>query len=1026
MPIGDTSGQGVVFTAGPRDAERVLFERLREVLPVGGGVPEAPVRIVVPSRSLRRHLLAAIARRLGPVVGLVVETHRTLALEVLDRAGVRLPEGGAAVQDLLVRERASQIPELDQSLGGFEDGFGPVAGAVRDLLDAGMGVEHIDPLLEAIDGADGAGRDRARAVVRVAAEVAATVETLGLAHRGTIFREARRVLAAEGPSLLSGARVLIYGFAEATGLLSDLIETLVRSCGAELFVDHPPDPARPGRVDPGREFTRRLVERVSRFPDREIAGNAESPQIAAFRAPGEDAEIREIAGRCLALHDVGTPWERIGVVRRSLPPATVRAIRRHFGRLGIPFSGEGTTVPGGGAARRGRAVAALLRRGAEAVPGVWLEARSREAGRGERKFELAMRTMGLTRLSRVGTGDAIAPTDAINLPVVERIENAGGRIRPIRPRISPEEWTAFRDEARSLIDVLAERPHRAAVGEFLEWIGRVLETLGPVGPDDSLRTALSVFEEIPADLEVDWAALEPLVLRALEDIDAEPIGGAGGGVQVLTVMEARGRVFDSLFLCGLNRGVFPARVGEDPVFESGLRRAAAGQLFDLPIRDRDRPEERYLFAQLMASSPSITLSWQEVDSEGAARNPSVFIDRMRLAGVLPHIGDEDVAAPEIIPDWFGPRPEAPPLEAAVAAALVGDRGPVFLTAIGRLGGPDTAHLEAVLDEQDPPHFRDDLGPFLGPVGLPLKTRYPVTRLEAVVRCPWRVFLERELFLEPPPEGLFGDLDRAIVGSIVHSVLETIAERAGVPSNSGVDEIVRGVPVDVVWPGPGEVSEIVRRAARRETVRRGVPRLAPLLARAAAPLIERARRLAWPGDRAMILGVEARGEREILGAGIVVEFRADRVEREGNTLVFVDYKTGNKGSAPKTVIPRGELLQGAVYALGDENRVGRYLYLGSDLSEKAARVEVAGSLANPAIDVIEILVGAMGEAVAFPRLCTPGNAGDGPSCRYCTLKAACFFGDSGVRRRLAAAFDVMDEERFARKLWFLPDAGKKKR
>ena len=109
-----------------------------------------------------------------------------------------------------------------------------------------------------------------------------------------------------------------------------------------------------------------------------------------------------------------------------------------------------------------------------------------------------------------------------------------------------------------------------------------------------------------------------------------PAGGAGGGVQFLDVMEARARTFEHLFVLGLNRGVFPRVVQEDALLPEHLRARLKSVLPDIPMKGKGYEEEPYLFAQLLASAPHITLSWKTLDASGKSATPSAFIDALLI------------------------------------------------------------------------------------------------------------------------------------------------------------------------------------------------------------------------------------------------------------------------------------------------------------------------------------------------------------------------------------------------------------
>lgn len=1053
MPIETSTGPSLILAAGPMAAEEKLLQRVEELKAPDPESLGTSIRIVVPSRSLRRHLLKVLADRFGAVVGVVVQTHRALALEVLERAGVELPEGGARVQDILARRFAAGEEALLRDLADFDDGFASVAGAVRDLLDAGFGSGHFEALKDAVfKSVPEEEAARAVSVAKVAATCEVAVQSMGFGHRGTLHELASKVVRERGEAVLPSRAILIHGFAEATGLLSDLLESLVRIYSAEVIVDHPPDPSKSDLPDPGRRFTSRLIQRLPGMLNEWQFDGVSKVEIEAFTAPGPDAEIREVGSRVLRLKREGVPWESIAIVQRSLPLVTVNAVRRHFARLAIPFSGEGATAEGGDEARRAVAFDQILVQGTRASVGAWFEAQNEGRSLSVCELDLALRTLGVSRLGQLDELDLGGLIDGVGLklPVVDRVEDSETGPKRIRRVVAQSRLEELVSRAAVLIDVVKARPEKATVGAFFEWTGDVLKALtwderNELSSDPVFRALLQLRDELPIDLEIEWSALQPTVSRALSGMGAVPLGGQGGGVQVLTVMEARGRTFDHLFIMGLNRGVFPAGVTEDPVFSSRARDACLVLLPDLPTKDRNRSdEERYLFAQLMAAAPAITISWQRIDADGKELNPSVFIERLRLAGVVswdtegqtaegfPDGRSRVVSAPDVF-EVGSSKEIRPAVEYAVIEGLGEKRSLGFFTAVDRIGGPDAHHLRATLDEIDPPYDRNTLGPFLGLVGLTPPEEIWVTRLEAHIQCPWKAFLQRELGLEPPPEAAFSDegVGGAMVGSVVHAVLEELATKGGVTSGSPMIDVCQAKGTRVLWASDGVLRPMIYQHARQVAQEQGALWIWPAIAAASSGYFDRVRRLSWPAE-AVIAGVEARGRTEFepggsLGEqGTTVNFKVDRVDRtpDGQELILIDYKTGKPGSKPSTAIPRGKLLQGAAYALSEPNvEFGRYVYLAEGVKEGAEIVDVSPDEARSAIEVVRAVVGSWREGVLFPRLCTPDGSGEGEGCRWCDLKAACLHGDSGVRGRMVAAFDAMDDDQPLRAHWLLPDVGK---
>ena len=271
---------------------------------------------------------------------MVVQTLRGLAREVLQRAEQPVP-GADPLLRLLVRREARREPALREPLEELRDGYVAVIASVEDLFDAGFEPANLAGHLDAL--AESAGpealRARAAALVKVAARTARTLEGWGRAHRAFALARAAELLA-DRPELLPARAVHVHGFADVTGAAGALLEALVRTHGARVLLDHPPDPADPLRGDAGAEFTAPLRARLAGWAPRprEPEAAAPAPELSLLEAPGADAEARGVADRVRACLDAGAPPERIGIVARELAPYAV-PLRRHLGRLAIPYSG---------------------------------------------------------------------------------------------------------------------------------------------------------------------------------------------------------------------------------------------------------------------------------------------------------------------------------------------------------------------------------------------------------------------------------------------------------------------------------------------------------------------------------------------------------------------------------------------------------------------------------------------------------------------------------------------------------------
>ncbi|MFN7961336.1 MAG: hypothetical protein U0002_08700 [Thermoanaerobaculia bacterium] len=164
----------------------------------------------MPSASLRDHLGTAWLKARGRAsAGLAFTTLFAVALTVLERAGEPAPRG-APLLELLVRRLARRRPGLEAALGPFADGFGALAGAVRDLLDAGLGPAHREAVEELLATRARFGdlprglAARAREIVELAAACGAELERLGAGTTSESMPGQRRGTAAEPAAASAG------------------------------------------------------------------------------------------------------------------------------------------------------------------------------------------------------------------------------------------------------------------------------------------------------------------------------------------------------------------------------------------------------------------------------------------------------------------------------------------------------------------------------------------------------------------------------------------------------------------------------------------------------------------------------------------------------------------------------------------------------------------------------------------------------------------------------------------------------
>ena len=909
-----------IITPGPRAAETYLLTQLT--------TPPAnlthPTYVIVPSHSLRTHLLALIAREQGAKAALSVITLRRLAFEILRRAGGSVRDG-STLFPLLVRRHARERPELRRALGELEDGYASVAAAANDLLDAGLSAAHAEGLAEFLQSCwPGAVGTRATEVAEVALAAQRDLAAAGRVPRAGVFTAACDAFAL-APTLLRARALWVYGYADVTGTQCDLLLALLRAFPGGIILDAPPNPAAPmlddapprtvadGEAAPsanagtgsdtgsdtgtdgttgsntgsGVVFLDRLRARVATLGGREeCCAPAPPPRITLFRAPGPQAEVREVAERVAKLVDAGVPDESIGVVARDLTPFA-HALRAQFDRVGVAYSGVGARVPTP-AAHRARALLTLLRERARAPLDAWLDADASFTRALTHDLRLAFHVLGFVRLEQLAT---FAPAERLDaqgnfaLPLRrsldediepatdERAQNTNNtgtvdaagavddtgtdddatpvpatvtatpddnpRPRTPRRRVRGEDLKAACARARELLALLKDWPThapfaqhetrlRALLHEVLAW--RDGET---PGARDVYKQLGILRDEVGEHFELSAAEWPVLLERALAAVGAEKLGGAGGGVCVLASVEARARSFAHLFVIGLNRDSFPRVADEDPLLPEALRLRLEEMLPDIPLKKRSYDEERYLFAQLCASSPRVTLSFSSVSEDNKERPPSAFFERVRLA--------QNLEQAALAPEWLAARANAalPGDEALTLFGLAASSSSAARKKLSRAHGeffelalsevqhalaPSPAPLPApaawargrlaVARELDARAPELDLGPYFGWLGArTLVGETPVTQLEAFARCPWQSFLRRELHLEALPDAgaALPALSPLLVGNLVHAVLEKIARHAGAPVNEALDLQAPGVAV--AWPSARELAQWIRECAQ---------------------------------------------------------------------------------------------------------------------------------------------------------------------------------------------------------------------
>jgi hypothetical protein len=175
---------------------------------------------------------------------------------------------------------------------------------------------------------------------------------------------------------------------------------------------------------------------------------------------------------------------------------------------------------------------------------------------------------------------------------------------------------------------------------------------------------------------------------------------------------------------------------------------------------------------------------------------------------------------------------------------------------------------------------------------------------------------------------------------------------------------------------------------------------------------------WPesDSQRQVYGTELEGHcllTDHAGRSRTIAFKADRVEREGEKILFTDLKTGKpfadgirettRRNSLVDKTGKGGALQLLAYAASPtEASAARYLYGAENAPDVARELRIDDD--DPLIQTtLESITSATVEAydrgLHFPRLTQPNKNEKPKTCDWCTLREACAQGDSGARRRL---------------------------
>lgn len=952
-----------------------------------------------------RELLRTAAARGGSWLGWEVTTPRRFAL---DRVGPSLAEDGLAVADpfdeeaavdmaldaALTAEAAHPLRELGETPGFRE----AVANAVRALRLASVDAARLRSSTASNPAVRTLLSDVLEGYLRVL-DGSGRIDTAGILER------AARSMA--GPGGSPATRVFLVPGLGLRGVAGELVRAL-EATGAQVLDADPVAGPRPVGVlwreaGTGAPLTGILADSPA---DRSRAADVD---IDLFAASGPADEVREVLRRVMA---AGLAWDEVEIVATD-PVVYGGALHALGERLGIPISyAVGLPVD---RTRTGRVVAAYLRWIQAGYPADVLR-RLIEAGDvvppGGRvdAAKLGRRLRAL----RIGWGHGRY------LPAIDR---ALAALDPPRPRGRETDREAVERVARErasleslrsiLGPVLRATPRidaaddRAAVSpaDIAAGLRALLERVPPA--DATSATArdrmLAISDRVAATLTRPTppaAAIATLQRHLAIRVPAPsregpaPWVSSGGHLHVTDVAHGGLTGRRATFVVGLDAERGAATGLQDPLLLDAQRRALAADALPTSV-DRLAATRFQLAAMLARLRGRVTLSysaWDPVEARAVAPS-SVLLQAYRARTGDPAASFEDLRA--ALGDAASPVPRSGVLDVDDLWFELLDRGGVLAhgEAAVRASYPwldrGLAAVEARSGEQPTAHHGrvrprpDQLDPRRSPDLV-----ISASGLEDLGTCGLRWLFKYGLRIRPPddpeldPDVWLNPLDR---GRLLHAVYErtlTEARREGLAAGDPgfvalaldaldreADDILREVPA------PGEAIRRREMVELREDVRS--------FARMMVGVDDQ-----WDSLE-LKFGLAGRDPAviELNGGEVRLRGAIDRVDRLGDGLRVVDYKTGGADRFERRhgTFHGGRRLQNVVYAAVAESllggRVDRMEYHFPTRRGQNQRVEFDRAELRRGLGLVARLL----DMVAAGRF-LPTDEGD--DCRFCDYAEIC--------------------------------------
>lgn len=759
-----------------------------------------------------------------------------------------------------------------------------------------------------------------------------------------VFRIATQALAA-GTAELPDARILILPGQNRRGLSGRLLDALIEG-GARVL----PDDAVIG-LDTPHAWLHSPPQQddvptgLSILHDVGASASARPAQLALFSAASVPDEVREVLRR---IASKGLHYDEVEIIATDAVTygAALDALAR---RLGIRVS-YAVGLPAG-RTRPGRAVHAYLRWVREGFPAEILRDMLERGDLAAPDSEI-----GGSTLARKLRGMQIGRGRERTAQAIERAQRIVQRPREGDDERTPEEIERDVAQERSVVAALASviLPILVATPDVPD----PLRTRNvPVRPSDLAHGLQTVLQLVPSSAEVDATARKRLLVRlgriaetatrattldaavaileskletrvpAPDTEGGAPWGATGGHLHLSDLEHGGWTNRRATFVVGLDASRFPGALTQDALLADDDRRrlSAAQQTSSLPTSAQRLEERRWAFAAMLARlRGDVTLSycaWEAAEARtlppaaellqafrlaagNAAADYREFHKDLALATAVPK-GDMLLDASDV---WLG----------ALAIDGLFRRGTDTVCAAFPHLGKGLLAGAAFEKDAPPSTWHGFVTP--RPAFDPRDDETHVlsaSRLEGLGSCPLRYFIRNVLRVYPPedpvlePDAWLTPMQR---GSLLHDVFEDSLRRAREAGIAASDDAMVDVAESALdraiatWrervPPPGDAVLFVESAGLRDDVRAFVHML-------------RERGADWL-ELEEKFGIGARAPAVLrLPDGALIRLRGaiDRIDRDAEGLVVIDYKTGSSWGHGRQdgVMRGGRRLQHVLYS-----------------------------------------------------------------------------------------------------------------